>query len=84
MPASETGAPAVASAWVSGVSGTSGRFHVVGGDFLDLVDGFGDDVQIALQTGDFLVRECDSGQIAQMHDFFFGESRHDPNSNASV
>ena len=61
-----------------------GRRHIVGGDFLDLVDGVCDDVQFALQTGDFLIGERDSGQIAQMHDFFFGESRHDPNSNASV
>ena len=47
-----------------------GRRHIVGGDFLDLVDGVCDDVQFALQTGDFLIGERDSGQIAQMHDFF--------------
>ena len=47
-----------------------GGRNIVGGDFLDLVDGVCDDVQFALQTGDFLIGERDSGQIAQMHDFF--------------
>ena len=79
MPASVFGPPASASSCVSGDvraqvgfqrNRVGGRRHIVGGDFLDLVDGVCDDVQFALQTGDFLIGERDSGQIAQMHDFF--------------
>ena len=56
--------------------GVGGRRHVIAGDLLHLVDGIRDDVQLTLQTGDLLIGERDTGEIAQVLDFFTCECRH--------
>ena len=41
-----------------------------------LIGGIRDDVQLTLQTGDLLIGERDTGEIAQVLDFFTCECRH--------